>query len=198
VTVLRLFRQFAVPRRTVIAALTGQTPPAAHGERTGRHSPKLQPIAGRLDGLIAARPDATTSSICRKIRQETQVNAGDGVIRGSCSSQLVRSSRARHTIDRSTDPINAGIVRPAVDTTPVVTDLHTAGVGVDGGNQMQVRRSRNPNQDDVPDFHRGRIDWSDGHQLTATDQWDHGGTARAKLDHASFGNSCSVCFQGSH
>jgi hypothetical protein len=89
-TVLRLFRQFAVPRPTVIAALTGHPPPAAHGDRTGRHSPKLRPIASRLDDLIAAHPDASTTSICCKIRQEDQVTVCDAVIR-----DYINHARAR-------------------------------------------------------------------------------------------------------
>jgi len=95
-TVLRLFRQFAIPRRTVIKALADQAPPAWHGDRAGRHSPKLHPFASRLGELIAADPDASATAICRTIRQEARVTVCDAVIR-----DYINQARARPGDPRS-------------------------------------------------------------------------------------------------
>jgi len=95
-TVIRLFQRFAVPRATIIKALTGQTPPPEQGDRTGPRTLAFQTITGRLDALIDAHPDAPVTAIFRTIRTEVQVPLGETLVRN-----YVNRARARPDDTRS-------------------------------------------------------------------------------------------------
>jgi hypothetical protein len=63
----RLSRQFAVPRRTIIKALTGQPP---YPDRRGTTHPILAPLVGQIDLLLVADPDATIWSIWKTLVEQ--------------------------------------------------------------------------------------------------------------------------------
>jgi hypothetical protein len=63
----RLSRQFAVRRRTIIKALTGQPP---YPDRRGTTHPILAPLVGQIDLLLVADPDATIWSIWKTLVEQ--------------------------------------------------------------------------------------------------------------------------------
>ena len=79
-TVNRLSRQFAVPRRTVIRALTNQTGPR-HRDRSPGHNPILDHVAGHLDHLIAENPAATIWSIWQQMQAEQALTVSYWTVR---------------------------------------------------------------------------------------------------------------------
>jgi hypothetical protein len=97
-----------------------------------------------------------------------------------CDARRPAPPRIVPPVAAALDDPDPGVRDQAIDAPPVVADLHPAGVGIDGGEQVQVCRSRDPRQDDVSGLHRRRVNRSDGYQLTAADKRDRGGAARAK------------------
>ncbi|WP_328366597.1 hypothetical protein [Micromonospora zamorensis] len=79
-TVNRLSRQFAVPRRTIIRALTNQTGPRHHN-RSPWNNPALNHVAGHLDHLIAQNPTATIWSIWQQLQAEQALTVSYWTVR---------------------------------------------------------------------------------------------------------------------
>jgi hypothetical protein len=79
--VKRLSRQFAVPRRTIVTALTGRISTTRFRQRQPRTSPILDTVASYIDQLIAEDPEATIWSIWKKVLGEPDVNVCYGTIR---------------------------------------------------------------------------------------------------------------------
>ena len=74
----RLSRQFAVRRRTIIKALTGQAP---FPDRRGTTHPNLAPLMGEIDLLLVAGPDATIWSIWTTLVEKHHAAVGYATVR---------------------------------------------------------------------------------------------------------------------
>lgn len=97
----RLSRQFAVPRRTIINALTGQAP---HADKRTANSPILEPFAGQIDLLLAADPDATIWSIWKTLVEEHHAAVSYATMRNYVSrtrAQAADARSAQHLVDRA-------------------------------------------------------------------------------------------------
>src|SRR5205814_5569484 len=98
--VKRLSRQFAVPRRTIVTALTGQISTTRFRQQRPRTSPILDTVASYIDQLIAEDPAATIWSIGKKVLGEPDVNVCYGTNR-----HYINRARAPPGDTRSVKPL---------------------------------------------------------------------------------------------
>src|SRR4051812_10736663 len=89
----RLSRQFAVPRRTIIKALTGQ---AAYPDKRGTTHPVLRPFAGQIDLILTANPDATMWSIWKTLVEQHHAAVSYATVR-----DYINRARAQPTDTRT-------------------------------------------------------------------------------------------------
>jgi hypothetical protein len=121
--VKRLSQQFAVPRRTVVKALTGQISTRRFRHRQPHTSPILEAVADYIDQLIAEDPDATIWSIWKKVLDEQDAKVCYGTVRNYVNRARAHPDNPRSVKHLVTREELFRLIRAEADGYDLITTL---------------------------------------------------------------------------
>jgi hypothetical protein len=132
----RLSRQFAVRRRTIIKALTGQAP---YPDRRGTTHPMLTTLVGEIDLLLAADPDATIWSIWTTLVEQHHAAVSYATVRDYINRARAQPADLRTAQHRMGRAALFELIRTAADGDDLIGRLATL-LPVDHATVLRVLR----------------------------------------------------------